>query len=278
MTRAPISLIRQVGFTLIEVIVTLVVLGIVSSIIAMFMRVPAQNYLDAVERAELSDVADTAVRRVVRELRLAVPNSVRVNATKTVVEFVPTKAGGRYLSASDAQDPVNPILDFDNAAKLSFTAVGTMPIGRQAITAGDSIVVYNIGEAPGDVYSGGNRASVGSVVGQIVNISTNPFALQNPELAHPAHRFLVATTPVTYRCAPPSLFRHSGYGFNATMVDNPGGTTAVLASNVAGCTFERTTLANSTTASLTVTLVLTRAGSTDADTALVQQIHINNDP
>ena len=278
MNRPATAAAGQAGFTLVEVIVTLVVLGIVSAILAVFLKLPAQTYLDSVGRAELSDVADAAVRRVVRELRLAVPNSIRVNPAKTVVEFVPTKAGARYLAASDVQDPIHPILDFDDASKLSFTTVGTMPMGRQAITAGDFIVVYNVGEVPSDVYAGDNRATVAGVAGQVVTMTANPFAVQNPEMAHPAHRFLVASSPVTYRCAPPNLYRHFAYPISAALVDNPAGSVALLASNVESCSFERTTLANSTSASLTMTLVLKRAGSQDSNVTLVQQIHVNNDP
>lgn len=277
MTRYYPSNLRQAGFTLVEIIVTLVLMGIIGGMVAMFLRWPVQQYMEASSRAELSDIADTTVRRITRDVRLALPNSLRVNAAGTVVEFVPTKIGGRYLAAADAQPDTFPILDFDNPARLTFTAVGDMPTGRQAIASGDYLVVYNVGDAPGDFYTGGNRATVNGVTGNVVSLASNPYAVQNPEMQHPLNRFLIAGSPVTYRCAPPSLYRHTAYGINSALSDSPGGTEAVLANNVSSCTFAYDKLANTSSATLGVTLTL-RHGKTDEAVSLIQQIHVNNSP
>ena len=46
-------------------------------------------------RAALTDTADTAVRRMARDIRKALPNSIRQTSDQCV-EFIPTKTGGRY--------------------------------------------------------------------------------------------------------------------------------------------------------------------------------------
>ena len=67
---------RNCGFTLIEAIVVIVITGIIASMVAVFIRTPVDGYLDAERRAGLTDIADTAVRRMARDIRLALPNSV----------------------------------------------------------------------------------------------------------------------------------------------------------------------------------------------------------
>src|SRR5690349_19041624 len=71
---------HQGGVTLIEMIVVILITGIIGSMVVVFMRRPVDGYLDTARRAELSDIADTALRRISRDLRRALPNSVRVTS------------------------------------------------------------------------------------------------------------------------------------------------------------------------------------------------------
>ena len=89
---------QQCGFTLIEMIVVIVITGIIAGIVAVFLRAPVQGYMDSARRAELTDIADTALRRMARDVRTAVPNSVRFsNCTAPCVEFLADQ-GWRTLS------------------------------------------------------------------------------------------------------------------------------------------------------------------------------------
>ena len=65
------------GFTLLEAVLVIVITGIIAAIVAVFIKLPVDSYLDSARRAELTDVADTAVRRMARDIHLALPNSVR---------------------------------------------------------------------------------------------------------------------------------------------------------------------------------------------------------
>jgi hypothetical protein len=100
---------------------SMVVLGILSAIVAVFIRAPILGYRDSVDRAEITDQADLALRRMARDIRLALPNSVRVNADGSLLEFLQTRSGARYLAAEDGVDGAVP--DFDDASKVDFTAV-----------------------------------------------------------------------------------------------------------------------------------------------------------
>lgn len=89
---------KQAGFTLVELIMVMVITGIIAGVVAIFMKTPVNQYLDIARRAEMTDIADTALHRMARDIRTAVPNSVRlpVPTDSTYIEFLPTKTGGRY--------------------------------------------------------------------------------------------------------------------------------------------------------------------------------------
>ena len=71
----------QPGFTLVEMIIVMVITGIIGGMVAIFLRAPVQQYMSTARRADMTDIADTALRRIGRDLRLALPNSVRVNTS-----------------------------------------------------------------------------------------------------------------------------------------------------------------------------------------------------
>lgn len=267
---------REDGFTLIEMIVVMVLVGVLVGIVAVFMRAPVQAYVDSAARADLSDAADLAVRRVAREVRRALPNSVRVNAAGTSVEFFPTKSGGRYLAEEDNEGAG--YLDFADSAKRSFTVVGQMP--SPAIVAGtDSIVVYNLG--PGidraDAYAGDNIALVSAVAGNTVSLASNPFASAGGAgtvLSSPARRFQVVTGPVSFVCdlANRQLLRQWNY-----VAPSASPNTAVLATNVTACRFTyEANIANTRSGLLGINLTLARADAPMETVQLFHQIHVDN--
>ena len=86
------------GFTLVEMIIVIVITGIIGGMVAMFIRMPVQGYVDSARRAEMTDIADTALRRIGRDLRTAVPNSVRVPARGLDLHRIPADEGWRALS------------------------------------------------------------------------------------------------------------------------------------------------------------------------------------
>src|SRR5450830_1646401 len=107
------------GFTLIEVIMVIAIIGIIAGMVAVFITKPVQGYIDTVRRAELTDAADVALRRLTRDVRLALPNSLRTTAGG--FEFIMTKAGGRYRDENDGSTAGN-VLSF-NIAVLSSTCL-----------------------------------------------------------------------------------------------------------------------------------------------------------
>src|SRR5258706_8126344 len=89
------------GFTLLEMIVSIVIVAVIFGA-TLFFAYPIQQAGDVTTRAELTDMADNALQRIGRDVRLALPNSVRVTNTGSVysVELVPVRSGGRYRAES----------------------------------------------------------------------------------------------------------------------------------------------------------------------------------
>lgn len=273
---------RARGVTLVELVVVIVVMGILAGVGALVMVPAYQAYFASQARAQLADVADTAIRRMVRDLRLALPNSVRVDGTRQFVEFLITKNGGRYRAVNDAADATKDPLDF-SAADDGFDTLGLLPVGTdQQVAAGDYVAIHNLGIAGADAYNlAAARPNIAAVstftttAGGDSRITFNPakqFALESP-----GRRFFVVSGPVTYACAGGQLVRWAGYAIQAGQPTSlPLGGTQVLASGVTGCEF---TYSNETAqlsrGLVTIRLALTRNAET---VVLYHQAHVNNVP
>ncbi len=149
------------GFTLVELIVVIVLIGIIGGVLVLQLLPAIRSYLLVGQRAALTNQADTALRKIVGEVRSAVPNSLRLGSS-TCMELVPTKDGGRYRMgphiegntvAGDFLDDTEPRDRFD-----VLTDYVNAPV------PGDAIVIGN--QNTSDVY---DQVNVG-----IVNASGAP--------------------------------------------------------------------------------------------------------
>lgn len=269
---------RSAGFTLIEAVMVIVITGILAGIVAVFIAKPVEGYVDAVRRAELTDAADVALRRIARDVRRALPNSLRTVAGG--FEFVMTKDGGRYRADDDGSTGGD-FLSFTDNTDLTFDVLGTMP----AVAAGDHVVVFNLGEgyAPADAYAGGNRGVVASTAGNTVTLTSNPFAGQTPPLPSPSARFQVVDANdkvVRYVCSGGVLTRYSGCSLATPSVcSGPGATLAGSATTEpkAACSIDYAAAATGRNGLLYIGLTLTDTPSGESVT-LFQQIHVDNAP
>ena len=266
---------RQRGFTLLEMVMVIVILGIVGSMVAVFMRRPVDAYFDTARRAALSDAADTVVRRVARDIRMALPNSLRQSSGQCI-EFIPTKTGGRYRAEPNAAGNGD-ILDF-STTDGSFDMLGAnSPLADQQIAAGDLIAVYNLGIPGADAYAGDNTAAVTAVgAGALAGETKVSIAAKRFPLASPGSRFQVIPGNeriVSYVCTGGKLYRNSNYGYAASSsCPTSGG--QLMASGVS-CNFVYNGADLQRNAMVQIMLDLT---SNNETVSLYHEVNVNNTP
>jgi len=265
----------QRGFSLIELVMVIVILGIVGATVAVFMRKPVDAYVDTSRRAALSDLADTAVRRIARDLQRALPNSLR-SPNNQCIEFIPTRTGGRYraeLTSAGTGDT----LDFGIADTRFgvFGDLGALP-ADQRVRAGDVVVVYNLGIPGANAYDGDNTAVVASVATGAE--STITMAAKQFPLASAANRFHVVPGDekiVSFTCSGGRLLRSSNHAYN-NACPTSGATVAVLANNVSACNFVYNDSDLQRNAQVRMGIVLTDTAGDSV--SLYHEVHVSNTP
>ncbi len=296
------------GFTLIEMIVVMAISAIIAAFVARNVAQPIQGFVDTARRAALVDVGDTAISRVVRETRLALPNSVRVSGG-VALEFLRTRSGGRYRARIDP-GMASDILDF-TVADTAFDVLGALKNFGQicaatspscgggaastaacmAGTAIDCLVVYNTGQ-PADctaLVSGRTNAYCGDNVAgiDVVDVANARLEFVNDSgafpLPSPNQRFHIVDTPVSFICdlGAATLTRYAGYAIAAvqpTAAMPPATTGRVLARDVVACEFRYDPGNASRTALLAVRLTLADGEAPGERINLYQQAHVPNIP
>ena len=282
------------GFTLIELVIVIVISGILAGIITSFITQPVQGFIDLSRRATLVYSAESALRRMQRDIRRALPNSIRVASGGTAIEMINTVEGARYRSAPPPGNPDNR-LEFDRA-DADFDILGNASsIG----VSGLRVAVYNTGDvdASGVPVNGLNAyAGADPVTGKnVVTPATTTVTISDSgdedhinlasafQFTHssPSNRVYLVDSGISYVCSGGQLLRYSNYNFsNVTQPVPPTGAglvTAVMADNIAACAF--TYDPGSPTRSGLMTLDLSVTDATTGETVrLLHQVHVDNVP
>jgi MSHA biogenesis protein MshO len=277
---------QQTGFTLIELVMVIVILGAVGSMASVFMKGPIDAYFASSRRAALTDVADTTVRRMARDIRKALPNSIRLGSITAgvaqCIEFIPTRTGGRYR-AQDAVPGDGTGLDFA-APDQSFNMLGRnsdWPVDQRIVAnaaapnLSDRVAVYNLGIPGADAYAGNNTAIISSVVNgteTVVNMAGN--TTQFP-LASGGNRFHVIPGNekiVSYVCSAGKLYRNANYAYSPSC-PAPTSATPVIA-NGATCNFSYDPQ-DMRNALVQLKMAFSSAGET---VNIYHEVHVNNTP
>ena len=289
------------GFTLVELIAVMVIGAIVSTVVWRNIATPLRGFADIDRRAELVATANLAAQRIARELRLALPNSVRVNADGSALEFLSTVGVGRYRAEADPGDPTRDTLDL-NRLTDTFEVLGPWPLVATPATGtggasdcmsgdGDCVVIYNTGnpqdctaQAAGtrtNAWCGDNLAQLTSVdaAAGTLGVDRSDQATAWPT-GSPARRFYVVDTPVSFACRGGEVLRYAGYAIQPVQPDPPAVDGIPLAANVTGCRFSYEP-GSATRAGLVVVRLTLAAVNLDGDAeplTVLEQVHIPNSP
>lgn len=264
------------GFTLIELVIVITIVSAIALLISRFVVEPFLAFEDIQRRARLVDIADTAISRTSRELRLALPNSVRVasSGSLTALEFLRTRTGTRYR-AQPTSTGTGDVLDF-TTADAGVDLIGAV---TPAPAPGELAVVYNLTAtgASANAYLGDNRAAIGAA-------STSSYLAFDPPfqfpLASPSQRIFIVEEPVSYVCdsATGTLTRWSGYSISATQPVSPGsftGGSSGLVADQVQCAFGYDDGAGSRHGLVSLRLTVSEASET---VSLLKQVHVLNAP
>ncbi len=140
--------IKQKGFTLIELVAVIIILGVLATATTQYITFGAQVYVESTERQRVLSQSRFFVERLVRELRLAMPNSVRTTANGSCIEFVPVKASGAYRTDSAAN--LAPI-----APNPAASTIDVISYDIASSSVNDRIYIYPT--SPADVYVQSNE-------------------------------------------------------------------------------------------------------------------------
>ena len=232
----------QRGFTLIELVVTIVVSGIVVGFMSLLMVAPVDAYLAHSQRTELNDSANEAMRLLSLDVHKALPRSVRYGSIGAVsaLELLRTRQPIRYRAASL---PGTPATELDLGGDQSFNVFGHF----NGVSAPGGVLPYRLSVG----YAGGNYPTVDTFTpaAATINITTgadeDTVSISTPAtfpLASPSKTLFVLDGPVKYLCntnaGVNTLTRYELYAMTpALVIGAPGGVPAqVVARDVTSCT------------------------------------------
>jgi MSHA biogenesis protein MshO len=282
---------RQYGFTLIELVVTMVISAIVVSFVSLFISGPVTGFADQSRRARLVDSADSALRRIGRDVRRALPNSVRTTSASGVValEILSTVDGGRYR----VQPPgtAAQVLDFA-AADGSFNVLGPFTqLAKPFTSTSHYLSIYNVGVTGADAYELANVITpAGTQIGVAVDGATGEDRVTlSPAFrftyGSPTQRVFLVDGPVSYLCdtVAGTLMRYQGYALAANHADRDshgellaaGATASLMTNQLVGCTFAYTAGTAERAGLVSLQFAVSAQGET---VSLLSQVHVDNVP
>ena len=280
-----------------ELILVIVLLGIMASGAGLLITSPIDAYSDQVRRQLLVDQAEMALRQIARDVRKALPNSIRITPDGRALEMVNTSDGARYRDEAGVEfSAATHILDF-TSADTEFNFLGSLnQPASSALSANQRLVIYNT--APANIYNDAvSGASLGIITpfGTVMDLTEvtmggevehhleldTPFQFSQQS---PGQRVFIVDGPISYICDPASgrITRYSDYDyadlqptgapgleFDGPVVDGP------VVTQVIACSFNYTAGTAQRGGLITLEISLSDSGET---VTLLHQVHVGNVP
>ncbi|AEA34101.1 hypothetical protein Hipma_1135 [Hippea maritima DSM 10411] len=232
------------GFTLIELIITMVVVGIVAYLGTNLIEPVMEGYVDTQVKTLLFNEAQYSSNRIAKEIRNAIPNTIKVIDNNTI-EFAEFSSMGYY----------SPLQGSDN---ISCSEIN--------IASGDNVSIYN---TKPDYFYNGDR------IYKIKSTQNGRCILDRPiDHDSPYHRIYKIGQIVAFYLKNSKIYRNSNISLDTTPSEiKQGG--YVMANYVKNLTFKYEQGYTYKQAILKIELVMKKG---DVELTYNQEVHIRNVP
>ncbi|PIE41063.1 MAG: prepilin-type cleavage/methylation domain-containing protein [Gammaproteobacteria bacterium] len=223
------------GFTLIELIIVIVISGIIAAGSARFISHTALGYVATAARQGGAATGVVVAEKMSRELRSALPNSIRTYAGNSCIEFVPVLHAAKYASAPVVPQSSGTTVSLVNSDYISDGSATEYAI----IYPVDANKIYSLPANSTDP-SHRTRVEIAQVAGNVITLSANhQFPADSP-----TRRVFIVSQPVSYCLNVISsvrgIYRYSGYGFNPSAAVPNANKASLLVNNISTNNFRFT--------------------------------------
>ena len=259
----------------------MVVISILATGSVKFISQSAQGLVDSAERQSLASTASIAIEKVLRQVRGALPNSVRAfdDDGNSCIEFVPILRSSEYLSVPIAIAGTDfEAIAFVNADGTESGFVAVYPISENAI----------YGTSPETVRSVSTNTASASVVGTpSANLQTITFSASSSyrfPTDSPEKRFFLISQPISF-CEDSigRLWRYQNYGFHPdsrSSIPTSGANRVLIADSleVNSLSFNISPPQLQRNAVVRMSLVIVRPSSNIESIEISQEVQLRNVP
>ncbi|WP_370280266.1 PilW family protein [Pontibacterium sp.] len=196
------------GFTLVELVIVIVLLSIMSLASVRFIANFAEGYVDTSRRQNMADVTQLAIERIGRELRNALPNSVRISNddNASCIEYIPVLGASSYddLPVATANNTFNAIPLGKGSISGSPLYIAVYPItGTNLYSVGNNTMIAQLGDPAQFAKDQGEDEAI-----TVTLSGAHQFPSESP-----SSRFFIVGSPVSYclNTGSGDLYRYENY-------------------------------------------------------------------